>query len=314
MTVSIRIDHELGPEPIHRNWDRSRPPILTIESGQVVQFTTYGVGDGWLTPDASPEILVGRTFMGHPLTGPVAIQGARAGDTLQIDVLNIETVQWGYTYFNVNRGLLGDEIDHPYLKAWDLPDGKLAQFSDDIAVPIEPFLGVMGLAPAEPGEHSTMPPRRMGGNMDIKQLTAGATLWLPIEVDGAQFSTGDGHAAQGDGEVCVTAIECGLTSTLRFTVRSDLHLESPELRTSGPIIPVTNSAGWHATTGVEPDLMAATRAAVRRMIAFLGREYGLSRDDAYILCSVAVDLKISEVVDSPNWIVSAFLPLSIFRE
>jgi acetamidase/formamidase len=311
---NIAVDHELGPEPIHRNWDNSRAPILTIDSGQVVKFRTYGVGDGWLTPDATPEILVGRTFMGHPLTGPVAVRGARAGDTLQIDVLDIETVEWGYTYFNLNRGLLGAEIDHPYLKAWDLSDGKLAWFNDGIAVPIEPFLGVMGVVPAAAGEHSTMPPRRVGGNIDIKQLTAGSTLWLPIEANDALFSTGDGHAAQGDGEVCVTAIECGLSSTLRFTLRSDLHLNSPELRTSGPITPRTNTAGWHATTGVAPDLMDATRAAVRAMIAYLGREHGLSFDDAYILSSVAVDLKISEVVDAPNWIVSAFLPLSIFTK
>jgi len=312
MTAEIRIDHELGPEPIHRNWDNSRAPLLTVDTGETVRFNTYGVGDGWLTPDSKADALIGRTFMGHPLTGPVAMRGARAGDTLQIDVLDITTVPWGYPYFNVGRGLLGDEFDAPHIKVWDLSDGKLAWFGRDIAVPIEPFLGVMGMAPAEAGEHSTMPPRRMGGNMDIKQLTAGSTLWLPIEVDGALFSTGDGHAAQGDGEVCVTAIECGLTSTLRFTLRSDLHLESPELRTNGPLIPITNSAGWHATTGVEPELMAATKAAIRRMIAFLGREFGLSREDAYILCSVAVDLKISEVVDAPNWIVSAFLPLSIF--
>jgi acetamidase/formamidase len=310
---NVAIDHQLGPEPIHRNWDRSRPPILTIESGQTVRFSTYGVGDGWLSPDASPEILVGRQFMGHPLTGPVAVRDARPGDTLQIDVLEIGTAKWGYTYFNVNRGLLGNEVDHPYLKAWDLSDGKLARYNNNIAVPIEPFLGVMGLVPAEPGEHSTMPPRRVGGNIDIKQLTAGSTLWLPIEVDGALFSTGDGHAAQGDGEVCVTAIECGLTSTLRFTLRPDLHLRSPEFRTSGPITPLTNTNGWHATTGIAPDLMEATRSAVRSMIAYLAREHGLSHDDAYILCSVAVDLKISEVVDAPNWIVSAFLPLSIFK-
>ena len=150
--------------------------------------------------------------------------------------------------------------------------------------------------------------------MDIKQLTAGSTVWLPIEVEGGLFSVGDGHAAQGDGEVCVTAIECGLTSVLRFSLRTDLHLETPELRTSGPLTPRTNTAGWHATTGIAPDLMEAARAATRAMIAYLGREHGLSREDAYILCSVAVDLKISEVVDAPNWIVSAFLPLSIFHQ
>lgn len=310
---TISIDHELDSSQIHRAWDRSIEPQLTIESGQVVRFQTIGVGDGWLSPDSTADALVGRTFKGHPLTGPVAIRGAQPGDALQIDILDFKTEPWGYTYFNIGHGLLPDDFDKPYLKAWDLTDGRLAWLRQDIAVPIEPFHGVMGLALAEAGEHSTMPPRRVGGNMDIKQLTAGSTVWLPIEAADGLFSAGDGHAAQGDGEVCVTAIETGLTSILRFTLRPDLHIETPELRTTGPITQATNTAGWHATTGIAPDLMEATRSATRNMIAYLGREHGLTREEAYVLCSVAVDLKISEVVDAPNWIVSAFLPLSVFR-
>ena len=173
-------------------------------------------------------------------------------------------------------------------------------------------MGVMGVALTEPGEHLTAPPRRVGGNMDIKQLTAGSTLYLPIEVDGALFSTGDGHAAQGDGEVCITAIETTMTATLRFTLRPDLRLAGPQFRTSRPIAQSTNTAGWYATAGIAPDLMEATKQATREMIAHLGREYDLAPREAYVLCSVAMDLKISEVVDAPNWVVSGFMPLSIF--
>jgi len=149
--------------------------------------------------------------------------------------------------------------------------------------------------------------------MDVKQLTAGSTLFLPVCVDGALFSTGDGHAAQGDGEVCITAIETQMTATLRFTVRRDFRLEEPEFQTGGPIAARTNVGPHYATTGIAPDLMAATKKAVRAMIGYLVRAHGLRREEAYALCSVAVDLKISEVVDAPNWVVSAFLPLSIFQ-
>jgi acetamidase/formamidase len=180
----------------------------------------------------------------------------------------------------------------------------------DIAVPMAPFPGVLGVALAEPGGHSTMPPRRSGGNMDIKHLTAGATLWLPVLVPGALFSVGDGHAAQGDGEVCVTAVEMSAQVTLRFDLQPGRTLAEPQLRTPGPV----SAAGPHfVTTAHGPDLYAAARQAIRYMIDHLGRERGLGREEAYALCSVAVDLRISEIVDAPNWIVSAFLPESIFR-
>jgi len=208
-------------------------------------------------------------------------------------------------------GLLPEDFPDPYLRTWDLRDGQFARLGDHIRVPLDPFCGVMGLAPAEPGEHSTMPPRAVGGNMDIKQLVAGATLYLPVAVPGALFSAGDTHAAQGDGEVCVSAIEMSGRATFRFTLRRDLPIQEPQFRTPGTRARGSGGPSY-VTTGHGPDLMQATKQAVRYMIAHLSREYGLSREDAYALASVAVDLKISEVVDAPNWIVSAFLPLEIF--
>jgi acetamidase/formamidase len=194
---------------------------------------------------------------------------------------------------------------------WDLSSGSYAQFGDAIRIPLEPFCGVMGMARAEPGEHPTLPPSRVGGNVDIRQLIAGSSVYLPVEVEGGLFSVGDAHAAQGDGEVCVTAIEMSSTTTLRFTVRKDLSIQETQFSTPG--LQTRGSSGAaYVTTANGPDLMADARQAIRYMIEHLQGAHDLSREDAYLLCSVAVDLKISQVVDAPNWIVSAFLPQEIF--
>jgi acetamidase/formamidase len=157
-----------------------------------------------------------------------------------------------------------------------------------------------------------MPPRRSGGNMDIKQLHAGTTLYLPVLVDGALFSVGDGHGAQGDGEVCITAVEMSARVTLRFDLQKGHRIAEPRFRTSGPIGVKTNRGPHFATTAHGPDLFASSQQAIRYMIEHIVETRGLSREEAYVLCSVAVDLKISEIVDAPNWIVSAFLPESVF--
>ena len=306
-------DHYLDDSVIHQVWDNSLPPRLEIESGESITFGIRGGGNGHFTRESTAADIQKRAFKGHALNGPVTLKGARAGDVLQVEILELKPGDWGYTMIAPGSGLLQEDFHEPYLKIWDLSNGETAQLKPGIEVPIEPFCGVMGVAPAAPGEHLTAPPRRVGGNMDVKQLTAGATLWLPIEVDGALFSVGDAHAAQGDGEVCITAIETSMTATLRFTIRRDFQIDAPEFETPGPLTPRTNIGGWYATTGIAPDLMDATRAAVRAMIAHLVRAHDLSREEAYILSSVAVDLKISEVVDAPNWVVTAFLPSSIFR-
>src|SRR5262249_55882065 len=160
---------------------------------------------------------------------------------------------------------------------------------DRFRIPLAPFCGVMGVALAEPGEHPTMPPRRTGGNMDIRQLVSGSTLYLPVEVDGALFSVGDAHAAQGDGEVCVSAIEMSATVTVRFSVRSDLSFEQPQFRTPGMRTLGSNGPAYVTTAG-GPDLLECSKQAVRYMLDHLERTYPLSRLDAYCLASVAVDL------------------------
>jgi acetamidase/formamidase len=304
-------EHTLGSEVRHYSWDNSLAPLLTIEPGDTVSIHSMDSGDGFIQPETEISDMKNRVFKGHALTGPIAIRGARPGDTLQIDVVSLQPGPFGYTTFSPGRGLLPDDFDAPFLQKWDLTQDP-TPFRPGIAIPLEPFLGVMGTALAEPGQHSTSPPRRNGGNADVKQLVAGSTVYLPVLVDDALFSCGDGHAAQGDGEVCLTAIETSMTSTLRFSVIEGWEVPELQYRTPGPLTPRTNTAGWYATTGHSPDLLEACRIAVRHMIDYLGRVHGLSRHEAFILCSVAVDLKVSEIVDAPNWVISALLPDSIF--
>ncbi len=251
---------------------------------------------------------------GLPLTGPVRVRGAEAGDALAIEVVAMRpALDFGWTAIRPGHyGLLPEsEFPEPFLQVWDLSDGMFARMDSRVAVPMAPFPGTMGTALDEPGPHPTLPPRKNGGNMDIKQLTIGSTLYLPVWVDGGLFSIGDGHAAQGDGE-CVTAIEMAAEVTLRFRLLKQRGLKEPQFRTAGPIGVSTNTGAWYATTAHGPDLFEDSRQAIRYMIEHLQQDRGFSREEAYVICSVAVDLRISEVADTPNWIVSALLPESIF--
>jgi len=322
MTQSSRdytVDHRLSDADrnIHSAWDNSLAPVLTVEPGDVVRFECRDAVDEQIdietTVDDVPDISFDPV---HPLTGPVAVEGADPGDVLEVELLEFQHKGWGYNVFfpgDMDLGLLPEDFPDPGIHIWDL-DGDVGHFVNGIEVPLDPFPGVIGVAPAEDGEHDTLPPRSVGGNMDVKHLTAGSTLYLPVEVEGALFSTGDCHAAQGDGEVCVTGIEAPMFVTARFSVRSDMSIEQPHFETTHPFTPTGVDEPMYGTTGIAPDLMDATKKAVRHMITHLHEERGLSRAEAYILCSAIVDLKINEVVDAPNWTVSAYLPESIFPD
>jgi acetamidase/formamidase len=232
-----------------------------------------------------------------------------------VDILDVRpAAAFGWTHIRPGRGLL-PEADFPesFLQIWDVSDGRFARMrarsGARVAVPQGPFPGVIGTGLDEPGGHSTMPPRKNGGNMDVKQLTAGTTVWLPVWVEGALLSVGDAHAAQGDGEVCVSAVEMAARVTLRVDLRQGRPLREPQLRTPGQ--PARGAE--FATTAHGPDLFAASQQAVRYLIDHLAAERGLTREEAYVVASVAADLRISEIVDAPNWIVSAFLPEAIFE-
>ena len=298
---------------VHYTWDNSIDPVLTIDSGSVVAFECRDATDGQLDCDSTADDVLSMEIEGHALTGPVAISGAEPGDVLAVDLLEFEHHGYGVSYVypgDTGAGLLSEEFHDAFCYGWDL--GKnVAYFEAGIEVPIAPFPGNLGVAPAESGSHSTTPPRNVGGNLDIKHLTAGSTLYLPVGVPGALFSIGDCHAAQGDGEVCITGIEAPMDVTARFRL-VDRNLEAPSFETSGPFTPNGHDEPAYATTGISNDLMEACQLAAIRMVDYLEAEHSLSREQAYVLTSVAVDLKVNQVVDAPNWTVSAYAAESLF--
>ena len=211
--------------------------------------------------------------------------------------------------------MLADQFEDPALTIWKYDPVTLepALFGKNGRVPLKPFAGTIGCALAEPGLHTVVPPRRVGGNLDIRDLAAGTTLYLPVEVAGALFSIGDTHAAQGDGEVCGTAIESPMNATVTLDLIKDANLKMPRFTTPGPVTNHLDSKGYEVTTGIGPDLMTGAKEAVSQMVDLLCKTRGLSAVDAYMLVSTCGDLRISEIVDMPNWIVSFYFPRCVFE-
>jgi acetamidase/formamidase len=294
-------------------WNRDHPPAVTVQSGSELTVHTADSAGGQITRDSTPASVAAIDFARvNPVSGPIYVADARVGDVLEVEILEMSAPRFGWTVQIPGFGLLADQFPEPWLHLWDIGPTR-APFRDGISIPVEPFCGVIGLSPAEQGTLSVVPPRRVGGNLDIKQLGPGTRLYLPVEVEGALLGIGDTHAAQGDGEVCGSAIETQLDVTIKVRVRRDMSIETPELDVTRPLERQSSAErGYHITSGVAPDLMVATRQSVERMIVHLGKHYNLDPQEAYALCSVAVDLRISEVVDAPNWVVSAFLPKDLF--
>ena len=265
-------DLPLERRTLHGHFSRDLPPVLEIDSGDTVRIATPNAG-WWQTAD---ERFERRELLdaGHALAGPIAVRGARAGQTLAVRIDAVRPGSWGVTPTQL-----------PHFVYWELAEG-LGRGAG-VTVRLEPFLGVLGMPPDEPGIHPTRPPRRCGGNIDCKELVAGTTLFLPIPVDRALFSAGDGHARQGDGEVCGTAIECPTEATLTLSVRDDLPLEWPLARTAD---------AWIAF-GFHHDLDEAARIATGGILALIEREHGLGWSDALALASVVVDLRVTQVVN-----------------
>lgn len=311
-------EHVLDRRKVHYKWDNSLEPAIEVESGDVVHFQTEEVTDGQITPGMPASALGSLDFNRlYPLAGPVFVQGAEPGDVLEVEILSLKTLDWGWAGILPGLGLLPEDFPDPYIRYFDLTNGSTTALRNDILIPIEPFCGTMGVATDEDGMHAVLPPTKGGGNIDTRHLTAGTKLYLPVYVPGALFSAGDCHAAQGDGEVCVTGIECPMEFSLRFSVLKGHHLKPWNYRfvtPPGPLQPRSDTKGYFAHTALGPDLMTNAKNAVRGVIAWLVDEYGLSREDAYVLCSLAADLKVSQIVDAPNWGVSAYLALSVFQD
>jgi acetamidase/formamidase len=305
--------HYFPDDQVHFAWDTGNEPVITIGSGDTVVVHTRDVSDNQIGPDSTADVIPGLNWdRVYPLVGPIAVEGAQPGDTLAVEVLDLHTQGWGWTAILPGLGLLPDDFPDPYLKIFDLTGGEVTYLGEGVTIPIEPFMGTMGVCPAGASAVPIMPPGVFGGNMDTRQLTRGTTLYLPVQVEGALFSCGDAHAAQGDGEVCVTGIESPMYGALRFELVKGRSIPAPQFRTAGPLVPASGLGGWYGTTGVGPDLYVGAQDAVRAMIAYLTSEHGLTPEDAYVLCSLAVDLRISEIVDAGQYVVSALLPLSIF--
>jgi acetamidase/formamidase len=306
----------LDASETHVIWSADLRPRLNILPGDTIEVhTSLGSGARYLQ-SATPEDIrqVTATSPGLSLSGPIFVEGAEPGDALGIELCEIAIAPWGYTTVAPGFGLLTDEFPEPAFRSWDLSMGDSARFNDNISVQLRPFLGAVGVAPPPGQVLPSIPPTRWGGNLDLRRFTAGSTLFLPIAAEGALLSVGDAHGAQGDGEVCGSAIETSARAVLRITLHKARPLPYPALRTlsSGPAD--LGGEGAYVTTGVGPDLYAAAQDAVRGLIAWLASQCGLSRVEAYMLCSVCLELAISEVVDRPNWVVSAAMPLAIFGQ
>jgi acetamidase/formamidase len=305
--------HHLPDERVHFTWDTGNEPVLRIDSGDTVVVWTRDVSDNQIDPDSDVSVIAGLDWdRVYPLAGPIAVDGAQPGDTLAIEILDIHTQGWGWTAILPGLGLLPDDFPDAYLRVFDLAHGDVAYLREDIVIPLEPFFGTMGVCPAGATAQPVMPPGTFGGNMDTRQLVRGATLYLPVQVEQALFSCGDAHGAQGDGEVCVTGLEAPMFAALRFSLYKGHAIPGPQYRTPAPLTRRVDSAPFYGTTGVGGDLYVAAQDAVRAMVDHLASNYELGREDAYLLCSLAVDLKISEIVDAGQYIVSALLPEAIF--
>jgi acetamidase/formamidase len=307
------IEHSLAALPTHSVWDRSLQPRLRIHPGDEVQFECVDSSGSQVHPGmTAAELLnIDRTRV-HALTGPVWIEGAEPGDALQIEVLTTRHSGWGWSSIVDGFGFLKDRFRGPYLFHWNLEGESTSSLAPAI-VPLRPFLGVMGVARADDGAFRTRAPGPFGGNLDVRELCAGSTLYLPVYNHGALFSCGDGHAAQGDGEVCINGIECPLDVTLRFNLHKNRPLAGPIVEACERIAPDCVSDAWVVLESAT-DLAVAARAATNRMVDLLVSRWGFSDEHAYILCSVAMKLRLSQVVNDPVYTVSASIAKQILPE
>jgi acetamidase/formamidase len=298
---------DAAPETVHWGYfDANLKPLITIDPGDEVVISTASGGPGQLPkpgsgltiPDVLPAIhaKVSPKLGGpHILTGPVAIRGAKAGQVLEVRIKAVElNCDWGYNIIRPLGGALPDDFAEQRLIHIPLDKKRMVgRLPWGLELPLKPFFGIMAVAPpAAWGPVSSPPPRRNGGNLDNKELVAGTTLYLPIHVDGALFSCGDGHGVQGDGEVCITAIETGLTGTFELHLRDDMSLEWPMAETPTHVM----------TMAFDPDLDDAVVIALRDMIKLICARTGISREDAYTLCSLAADLRVTQVVNGSKGI------------
>jgi acetamidase/formamidase len=313
--MRVKPHYLVTADQIHYGWDNTIKPVVTVASGNVVEFETIDASGGQITPSSNLENVANLDFSRvNPVTGPVYVQDAEPGDVLKISIISISPSEWGWTAVIPGFGLLADRFEGPALYIWEYDPKSLApaRYLKGARVPLKPFPGTIGVAPGTEGGHSVVNPRRVGGNMDTRDIGVGSVLYLPVEVPGGLFSVGDGHAAQGDGEVCGTAIESPMNVTVKLEVVKNMQLNFPRVSTPGPVTRHLDADGYEVTTGIGPDLLESAKTAVGDMVEFISHSRDLTRAEAYMLCSVCADLRISEIVDAPDWIVSCYFPRIVF--
>ncbi|HEV2275592.1 MAG TPA: acetamidase/formamidase family protein [Acidobacteriaceae bacterium] len=301
-------EHLLSAEPTHSRWNRSLPPRLVVDSGDLIHVECVDSSGSQVKPGMllSEFLEIDRTRI-HALTGPIAVRGAQPGDVLEIEILDVVHKGWGWTSTVEGLGFLKDRFREPSLFLWELDGPQTVSLAPAI-VPLRPFCGVMGVAPAQDGEFRTRPPGPFGGNLDVRELCAGAKLYLPVFNPGALFSLGDGHAAQGDGEVCINGIECPLDVSIRLSLHKAQPLAGPLVESAEPKGPPADA--WIVVESGE-DAMETARNATSRMVDLLASRWGFSEVCAYVLCSVAMNLRLSQVVNEPMVTVSAAISKGI---
>ncbi len=365
--IAIDRNKTLSEEPAkgHNRWHPDIPPVVKVDPGQVVGLETRDAFDGQVKPTSTAADLLKNTLgVVHPLTGPVYVNGAEPGDLLEVTIVEVEPQPFGFTVQVPGFGFLRDIFTEPYIVPWTIANGfATSPALPGVRIPGASFMGVIGLAPSHellvqinkretdlagrggvvllPDANDAVPtdpaiaktamrtiaPHETGGNLDVKQLTKGTTLRMPVYVPGALFSVGDAHFAQGDGESCGTAVEMSATCYCSFNIlkgaakkygvkdvqfyRND-YFTTPEMAVPRRFFATTGQSYTREGIAHSEDATLAARNAVLNMIDYLVHERGFTRQQAYAICSVAVDLKVSELVDVPNFVVSAFLPLDIF--
>jgi acetamidase/formamidase len=303
-------EHLLSAEPTHSRWNRALPPRIAIAPGDTVHMECEDASGAQVRPGMSVAEYLGidRGRI-HALTGPILVQGAEPGDVLQIDVVKVAHKGWGWTSVIPGLGFLKERFSEPYLFHWTLGEDVTTSLTPAV-VPLRPFCGVMGVAQAEHGEFRTRPPGNFGGNMDVRELCRGAKLYLPVLHAGALFSAGDAHAAQGDGEVCINGIECPTDVTLRFHLHKGRPLAGPVIESAQTREQDAPGESWIVVESAT-DAVRAARAATSRMIDLLVARWDFGDVHAYLLCSVAMHLRLSQVVNEPMVTVSAAISKSV---
>ena len=303
-------EHQLPAEPIHSRWNRELPPRLHIAPGDTVHMECQDASGLQVRPGITVAEYqrINRDRI-HALTGPIFIDGAEPGDVLEVAILEVAHRGWGWTSIIPGLGFLRERFSTPYLFHWEL-DGDQSRSLAPAVVPLRPFCGVMGVAPAEPGEFRTRPPGIFGGNMDVRDLCTGARLYLPVLNRGALFSAGDAHAAQGDGEVCINGIECPSDVTLRFRVHRRQRLAAPIADSPEGRDRIAESGAWIVVES-SSDAAVAARAATSRMIDLLMSRWDFADVDAYVLCSAVMNLHLAQVVNEPMFTVTASIPKGV---